>query len=189
MRRINIASLLSGHNIFECITNMKEHKLFIFTNFRLDGTKVINLIEFFIVLQASQEVSVPHVNTSTTVVINVGLTKTTKKLTWEHVGRPIHSVVLHTQKASFLKKCKCPKGVVNNIKVSSNSEKMCSTTVLVHWRRTSVRRQKCAQFDVSQYKLVLLTVIASITGVYCEMLICKFIRTLSIFWRIFDIFS
>lgn len=64
------------------------------------------MISYFFKFQASQEVSVLHVNTLITVVINDGPIKTTKKLTWEHVGRPIHLVVPLTLKASFSRKCR-----------------------------------------------------------------------------------
>lgn len=67
---------------------------------------IFNTSFFFIGFQASQEVYVPRVSTLIIAVTSDGPTKITKRLIWVHVGRPIHSVVLHMPKELFLKKCK-----------------------------------------------------------------------------------
>lgn len=90
--RINIAS----HFVMHAHTELQFIKISI----------LIVFYSSFIGIQASQEVFVPRVSTLITVVTSDGLTKITKRLIWVHVGRPIHSVVLHMPKELFLKKCK-----------------------------------------------------------------------------------
>lgn len=90
-----------------------------------------------LLLQASQEVSVLHVSTSIIVAISAGLTKTTKKLIWEHVGRPIHSVVHHMPKESCLKKCKYS----NNV-----SEKNCAMRKQSDFLSLTNLRIMCSMF-------------------------------------------
>lgn len=60
------------------------------------------------IYKVSQEVSEQLESTSTTVVTNVGLTKTTKKPIWEHAGRPILSGELPTPRELYSRKCKYP---------------------------------------------------------------------------------
>jgi len=50
-------------------------------------------------------VFVQLVNSKIIDVNNVGTIKIIKNLTWVHDGKVIHSLELHTQKESYLKKC------------------------------------------------------------------------------------
>jgi hypothetical protein len=62
----------------------------------------MNFLCFFQVNHAESELLA---STRSTDVTNAGPTRTTRRLTWAHAGRPIPSPVHPTPRESFLKKC------------------------------------------------------------------------------------
>lgn len=125
--RINIAS-----HFFDAHIELQ----FMLPLHRYSQTSIlIVFLLIFIGIQASQEVYVPRVSTLITAVTSDGLTKITKRLIWVHVGRPIHSVVLHMPKELFLKKCKWTQSIRTakqnaNESVTTLTERMCSKRVV-----------------------------------------------------------